>query len=82
MTDIGLIKATLKVLDRLNGRSLTEESLGCEVEIQHDRPLTTTAVSDAVRFCQQQGWVACRQDQFARSCWHLTDAGQNQLAEM
>lgn len=80
--DITIIRNTLSILKRIGPRGLAEHPLMQEIEVAEGRPLTTREAQDHIAWCVDRGWIHSRRDQFERTVYWITDAGQNTLAGM
>lgn len=69
-------KSILRILNRLDHVALRESTLGSEVEIAIDRPLTTAEFQDELRFLEDKGLVLRDHDSFDETLWSITAQGE------
>lgn len=69
-------KSILRILNRLDHVALRESTLGSEVEIAIDRPLTTAEFQDELRYLEDKGLVLRDHDSFDETLWSITAAGE------
>jgi len=77
--NIALQKAILRILDRLNHVALRESTLGSEVEIAMDRPVTSAEFTDELRFLEVHNLIKRDFDSFDETLWSITDMGCHAL---
>ena len=79
MKNLALQKSILRILDRLNHVALREATLGSEVEIAMDRPVTSAEFADELRFLELHGLIERDHDSFDETLWSITGKGSYAL---
>ena len=69
-------KSILQILNRLDHVALRQSTLGSEVEIAIDRPLTTAEFADELRYLEDRGLILRDHDSFDETLWSITAQGE------
>jgi hypothetical protein len=80
--DKPLVRHLLGILIRIGAQTIEHAALKAELEAAADRPLSTQAYAELLDWCQGQGLILSRFDQFGDRRWWLTESGRTVHAGM
>jgi hypothetical protein len=78
MVDLALIRTVLEVLSN-NGRPMTEELVGIDVEVKLRRPSIAHLIRGALRQCTHTCWATEAEDEWGQPTFKITADGVEKL---
>jgi hypothetical protein len=78
MVDLALVRTVLEVLSN-NGRPMTEELVGIDVEVKLRRPSIAHLIRGALRDCTNNRWATEDCDEWGQPTFKITPAGVEKL---
>lgn len=80
MVDLELVRSTLSVL-AANGRAMTEELIGIDVEVLRRKPSVLHQIRAALMELGRHGWAKEGEDEWGMPTWTITVAGMEKNAK-
>jgi hypothetical protein len=81
-TDILLEKTALRILCQYDGRPVTVEAIGADIELALSKPLATSQIEAALAWLKDQGFASKTQNTWRQDVWIATDKGKAANAGM
>ena len=78
MVDLALVRTVLEVLSN-NGRAMTEELVGIDVEVKLRRPSIAHLIRGALRDCTHNRWAVEDCDEWGQATFKVLPAGIEKL---